>query len=199
MLNYISHNITRSSSPEMFRLMQDMVGFVEKFKENLPELAPYLALGLIDGMEGHMLQMADTDNPNEKGAMSVKSIDAMVYQLHLKSQPLQAFLNLAVKEGVFKEEGKEDGEKYVWSPDVERCLREWRKGRDARIRGGRNSHRSKIETDGSVSPLSHNEMLEYRRLLDQSKKYSLSSEETVRYNELAQRGIQSGQIGGSSS
>lgn len=203
MLDYISHDVTRSHSPAMFRLMQAMDRFMKDSKESQQDLAPYLALGLIDGLEAQMLQMADTDDPNSKGALRDEAIDAVAYQLHMEGQTLQAFINLAVKAGVLKKEEMEDEDEhkttYIWSPCVRRSIWEWQKAREARMNGGRNSHKGKSETDGSVSPLSSNEKLEYRRLKEQRQNGSLSPEEQGRYNELAQRAIQSGQIGGSSS
>ena len=200
MLNYISHNITRSSSPEMFGLMQAMDGFFKGSEGYQSELAPYTALGLTDAVERYMLQMADTDNPNEKGAIFFESIDAMAYQLHLNKPLLLAFLKLAVETGVLKAEYKEEEGgcvwSSVWSPDVERCLREWRKGRDARKNGGRNSHKGKSEdeaNDSSSVPLSLAEKQEYSRLQSKKKsgegKFTLSEEEEKRLNALATRAI----------
>ena len=202
MLDYISYDVTRSHSPAMFRLMQAMDRFMKDSKESQQDLAPYLALGLIDGLEAQMLQMADTDDPNSKGALRDEAIDAVAYQLHMKGQTLQAFINLAVETGTLKKEEMEDedGRKItqIWSPAVERSIREWQKVREARINGGRNSHKGKSEngdSDDGYRKLSPDELQEYQRL---QKKYKdkgfLPPDEKQRMNDLAIRAVMTHQI-----
>lgn len=205
MLDYISHDVTRSNSPAMFRLMQSMDRFMKESKESQQDLAPYLALGLIDGLEAQMLQMADTDDQNAKGALRDEAIDAVAYQLHMKGQTLQTFIDLAVKAGVLKKEEMEDEDEhkttYIWSPCVRRSIWEWQKAREARMNGGRNSHKGKSgngDKGGSNGVLrgmlSPSELQEYQRLQKKNKdKGFLPPDEKQRMDDLATRAVLNGQ------
>ena len=196
MLDYISHDVTRSHSPAMFRLMQAMDRFMKDSKESQQDLAPYLALGLIDGLEAQMLQMADTDDPNSKGALRDEAIDAVAYQLHMKGQTLQAFRNLAVETGTLKKEEMEDedGNKItqIWSPAVERCVKEWQRKKDAQSTGGKNSRKGKNGGANGVQPLNDRELNDFK-CLNQKPKFATTDEEKARLEEYMRRYYGSGQ------
>ena len=132
----------------------------------------------------------------------MQAMDRFMKDSKESQQDLAPFINLAVETGTLKKEEMEDedGRKItqIWSPAVERSIREWQKVREARINGGRNSHKGKSEngdSDDGYRKLSPDELQEYQRL---QKKYKdkgfLPPDEKQRMNDLAIRAVMTHQI-----